>query len=637
MSEQRDTELAELFDELSRLRDAIIRGADQRLANYNSRYLGGQVGPSARNLACYLAMRGFDLRALQARLSAWGLSSLGRGEPHVLDNLDRILYLLQGIALTGIPQHVPQVPLQRSSAHYLDTNTQILFGNSDPRRKTRIMVTLPAEAADNPELVDSLVVNGMDCARINCAHDDRGAWARMITNVRLSAQNRGRNCKILMDLGGHKIRTGPLAAGPAVMHIKPRRNEFGEVITSALLAVDIESTTDTSSVLPRVVIPRELFAELHAAGRFAFTDTRGKTRYLDRLRPFSESRWLAECAKSAYLCADTSLHWQVPDAEGNYQTVAESPILPFSGPPCVIRLHEGDRLRLTADQCPGQPAAYDAEGRQECPARVGCTLPEIIPRLRPGHRVWLDDGKIGALVETIGIDHVILEITQSGPHGSRLKAEKGLNFPDTDLDLPPLNAKDLVDLDFVCCNADMVGFSFVTSLADMDCLISELARRDAAHMPIIAKIETSSAVQHLPEILLGCIDHHPIGVMIARGDLSVELGSVRLAEIQEELLWLCEAAHVPVIWATQVLETLVTKGLRSRPEFTDAAMSVRAECVMLNKGPYIVQALRALNNLLLRMQDHQYKKNPLLRALQLASAQNDEKSGSEKPFSKDSA
>jgi pyruvate kinase len=103
--------------------------------------------------------------------------------------------------------------------------------------------------------------------------------------------------------------------------------------------------------------------------------------------------------------------------------------------------------------------------------------------------------------------------------------------------------------------------------------------------------------------------------MIARGDLSVELGSVRLAEIQEELLWLCEAAHVPVIWATQVLETLAKTGSRSRPEFTDAAMGVRAECVMLNKGPYILQALRALDNVLIRMEAHQHKKISRLRAL----------------------
>ena len=103
--------------------------------------------------------------------------------------------------------------------------------------------------------------------------------------------------------------------------------------------------------------------------------------------------------------------------------------------------------------------------------------------------------------------------------------------------------------------------------------------------------------------------------MIARGDLAVELGSVRLAEIQEEILWLCEAAHVPVIWATQVLETLAKHGAVSRPEITDAAMSVRAECVMLNKGDYILDALRVLGNILSRMEAHQQKKSTRLRAL----------------------
>jgi pyruvate kinase len=95
----------------------------------------------------------------------------------------------------------------------------------------------------------------------------------------------------------------------------------------------------------------------------------------------------------------------------------------------------------------------------------------------------------------------------------------------------------------------------------------------------------------------------------------VELGSVRLAEIQEELLWLCEAAHVPVIWATQVLETVAKKGTRSRGEFTDAAMGVRAECVMLNKGPYIGDAVEALKQVLMKMEHHQYKKFSRMRAL----------------------
>ena len=101
--------------------------------------------------------------------------------------------------------------------------------------------------------------------------------------------------------------------------------------------------------------------------------------------------------------------------------------------------------------------------------------------------------------------------------------------------------------------------------------------------------------------------------MVARGDLAVEMGFERLAEVQEQILWLCEAAHVPVIWATQVLETLAKKGLPSRAEVTDAAMSGRAECVMLNKGPHVLTAVPFLDNVMTRMQSHQAKKHSVLR------------------------
>jgi pyruvate kinase len=103
--------------------------------------------------------------------------------------------------------------------------------------------------------------------------------------------------------------------------------------------------------------------------------------------------------------------------------------------------------------------------------------------------------------------------------------------------------------------------------------------------------------------------------MIARGDLAVEIGYERLAEIQEEILWLCEAAHVPVIWATQVLEGLVKRGRPTRAEISDAALSQRAECVMLNKGPFLLQALAVLDNVVARMRHHQRKKTAQYRAL----------------------
>ena len=106
-----------------------------------------------------------------------------------------------------------------------------------------------------------------------------------------------------------------------------------------------------------------------------------------------------------------------------------------------------------------------------------------------------------------------------------------------------------------------------------------------------------------------------VGVMIARGDLAVECGYERLAEVQEEILSLCEAAHIPVIWATQVLDTLAKSGVPSRAEITDAAMGERAECVMLNKGPHIIAAIRVLDNILQRMSDHQLKKSSMMRQL----------------------
>jgi len=86
--------------------------------------------------------------------------------------------------------------------------------------------------------------------------------------------------------------------------------------------------------------------------------------------------------------------------------------------------------------------------------------------------------------------------------------------------------------------------------------------------------------------------------------------------VQEEILWCAEAAHMPVIWATQVLESLAKTGLPSRAEISDAGLGVRAECVMLNKGPFIAQAIHTLVDILQRMGGHQAKKSPLLRALQ---------------------
>jgi pyruvate kinase len=135
---------------------------------------------------------------------------------------------------------------------------------------------------------------------------------------------------------------------------------------------------------------------------------------------------------------------------------------------------------------------------------------------------------------------------------------------------------------------------------------------------VVIKIETKRGFKNLPWLLLTAMRSYPAGVLIARGDLAVECGWERLAEIQEEILWFCEAAQVPAIWATQVLEGITKKGRASRAEISDAAMSQRADCVMLNKGAYVLAAIRMLDDILRRMQKHQYKKTALMRKLKVA-------------------
>jgi pyruvate kinase len=281
-------------------------------------------------------------------------------------------------------------------------------------------------------------------------------------------------------------------------------------------------------------------------------------------------------------------------------------------------LAPGDTLVLTRDPAPGRPAVRAPDGTVLEPAVIGLTLPEAFTDLRADQSIWFDDGRLGGVVRAVSPDRVDVTITRAAPGGTKLEADKGVNLPDTDLRLPPLTAKDLEDLPFVAAHADIVGYSFVRSEGDVRELQARLATLGRPDLPLILKIETRRAFEHLPALLLAAMSSPAVGVMIARGDLAVECGYERLAEIQEEILWMAEASHMPVIWATQVLERLAKDGIPSRAEITDAAMGERAECVMLNKGPHIVEAVRALDDILRRMQTHQRKKRAMLRHLRIA-------------------
>ncbi len=572
---------------------------------------------SARNLLHYMALRRHDLRPLQLRLAKLGLSSLGRAESHVLATVDAVLGVLHCMAQRDWHHSSEEVPVMDflHGERLLAEHTDALFGSSTTAGKVRIMVTMPSEAADDYLIVHNLLEQGMDCMRINCAHDDAISWSRMIEHLKRSEVSLKRSCRVVMDLAGPKLRTGPLEPGPMVVRIFPTRDVYGHVTAPARIWLTPEHfpqlpPSPASACLP---LPSTWLDHLRIGECVTFTDARDAKRILRVVEVTGHGCW-AEATKTAYIVPGIILSH---DRAGSFdeRKGRVGALLPGEN---FLSLQQGDLLILTRDLKPGRQATYDKFGKLLTPAVIGCTIPEVFDDVRAGEPIWFDDGKIGGVVEKVENARVLVRITQDHLKAMKLRADKGINLPESDLHLPSMTAKDIEDLSFIAQHADIVELSFVNSAQDVESLQQCLRNLGGRQLAIVLKIETRRGFENLPDMLLTAMRAPCFGVMIARGDLAVECGFERMAEVQEEILWFCEAAHVPVIWATQVLETLAQKGVPSRAEITDAAMGRRAECVMLNKGPYLLSALRVLDNILRRMQAHHAKKRSMLRELHLA-------------------
>ncbi len=573
---------------------------------------------SARNLLHYMAFRLHDLRDLQLLLSEWGLSSLGRAERKVQATVDTVLHTLHALAGRDFEtKEKPPVGYREGRAK-LEDNTEKLLGELPPGRRVRIMVTMPTEAAHNYDLVKNLLLGGMNCARINCAHDDQAVWASIIENIRHAVEATGRSCKIHTDLGGPKLRTGPMASGPKVVKLRPARNELGETIApaSAWLFAEGEKTDAPKGASASLPVPATWLAQCKPGDHIHFFDARGAFRRM-KIKETSPAGVLATVKKTCYFTPGLILNLERKGVKIKHPTALVGEELPRI--PNAITLKAGDALLLKKQPVEGSNAVFDKKGKLKAPATVSISIPSVLDDVHEGEPIWFDDGKIGGIIEEKQAGAVLVRITQTKPGGELLKAEKGINLPETKLNVKALTDEDLEDLHFVVRHADMVGLSFANRPADVEDLVHRMKALRKDHVPaVVLKIETRMGFDNLPAMLLAAMQAPSCGVMIARGDLAIECGFGRLAEVQEQILWVCEAAHVPVIWATQVLEGLAKLGLPTRAEVTDAAMGQRAECIMLNKGGHIVEAAKALADILLRMQDHQTKKRSLLRKLSIA-------------------
>lgn len=481
----------ELLQNITSLRDTIKSEGETIYSSWAGEIERNSFKESALNLSYYLALRNVDINQLQTDLIPWGLSSLGRLESKTLVTLDAVIATLHDVIDDDGDFPHPDPKEFDVGRRRLQKNTKKVFGKKPDDRTTRIMVTMPNEAISDKEYLRGLVDEGMNVARINCAHNAPEDWQDIIQSLREISEESNKDVRILMDIAGPKIRT----------------------------------------------------------------------------------EWVYS-------------HTSKPK----------------------VRVDDYIRLTNNFEKLPKNDVNFTA----------GCGLKEIYEQVEVGQDVLYDDGSIESVVEEVTEESILLKVIKTKGKSVRVKAAKGLNFPNNQFVFDSLDEKDKEDIAFACKHADIIGCSFVNSGQDIQLIQEEIKNNlgeKSKNMALMAKIETVRATRNLPEIIYTAASKNPFSVMIARGDLAAESGYIDLAGFQQEIMWISEAGDIPVVWATEVLDTLVSDGVPTRSEVTDAAEGTRADCIMLNKGDFIIDGVKTLNKIIQRMEPIQYKKTPILRKL----------------------
>lgn len=546
---------------------------------------------SATNLIHYLALKCLDVEQLKEDLSSVGLLNLETINPCVIANLTAGIQILEN--LKSCPMSIKEntggeisnrksLDKHKKGEIIIDTmrrkassNMQLLLGPLAEERTAHIMVTVGQEVTESEMLITDILKRGATVIRINCAHGNPSIWSEIIRRVRRSSQMLEKPCRILMDLAGPKLRTGKMKAGPCVVKISPKKNAYGDIVLPAQVWLCHKGANPPAGhISPDAILSidgQEFLNKLQVGDTVRLRDARGRKRSLKickRFPIFAGTAFMAECSRTAYVESGTQLYMKRQKGRSAIGEVVEVPSVEQ-----YVRLRVGDLLIISRESSVGMveltETAIDAY-------RVTCSSNYLFDSVKPGDPIAFDDGKIWGLIQGASASEIIVSITHASPKGTKLGAEKSINIPESSIKFEGLTTKDLMDLEFVAAHADMVGISFIRDVCDIVVLQAELKKRKLQNLGIVLKIETRSGFEKLPLLLLEAMkSSNPLGVMIARGDLAVECGWERLGDIQEQILSICSAAHVPVIWATQVLESLVKSGVPTRAELTDVATGSR--------------------------------------------------------------
>jgi pyruvate kinase len=450
-----------------------IELAQEAQGNFRLRMKEREKNCSRDNLLCYIALRKHDLSDLQLRLAEQGLSSLGMLEGEVLVSIEQVLKHF-GIR-PGNTSSLCKIN-SKNAGLLLRKRSKLLFGSPSKGRRTYIMVTLDSSDIYQHELLEQLLENGMDIARINCAHNTDREWNLIIKAI-LEAEERlvrrekvTRNrCMILMDLGGPKIRTGsmellrPLKISvPENLYGRAVRFVEGFLDTEASYTELVNQVKEPSTFVIAISTGNDRgLGSLQKDQKITFKDARDdRQRTITVLERISPKRVRIGLEQTAYLKEGMKLECQTNSNNNKKCSVTVRATKPQ---PIELKVGAGNELRLYRDARLGHSGA----GSDGKPAAISCTHPEVLDQVRIGHRIFIDDGKIEALVRSSNEQYLGLEIISPKGITTTIKSHKGINFPDSSLKMPALTADDIRNLGFVVEHADMVGLSFVHRPEDL--------------------------------------------------------------------------------------------------------------------------------------------------------------------------
>ena len=577
-----------------------------------------------RNVQHFARLQADDARHIVAQLRAVGIRVSDQAP--VADQLRAAKTLVQNLGgqssddggAEGESYDITRLSaaIERSQEQ-LASNSSALLGEPRDGMPSCVMVTLPTEAADDPDLVQSFADAGMDIARINCAHDTPEAWRAMAANVRAASTRVGRDIKISMDLPGPKLRVGAIEPGPRIARTRVTRTKTGRILTpSKLWITPFDHNATTPAPVPEglpgrptlaIQVDPEWLQTVNEGDELSMLDARGSKRYMT-VHKVTDEGVLAYGRRNVYLANGSLVACQYIKTRIHGIGRSEQ----------RVHVDVGSRLTLTSDPTPTDPT-------DDIPA-VNCGEPQAIRSLDVGSIVLFDDAKIECEVtsvtragekdaegNTAEYDSAELVAVHTREGGKNLREGRGSHFPGIHVPLPAMTDEDRAILPEIVRTADIIAPSYVRSAEDLTEILDAIEKEiDVAasenedpaavsarirNLGVMLKIESEECYNDLPNVVTELLRHRNSGVMIARGDLAMELGFSRMSEAREQIMDVANAAHIPTIFATQVLETMAKSGLPSRAEITDADVALRTQGVMLNKGTHIPDAINILNSI----------------------------------------